>query len=550
VFVLRRWALVPVLLGVAACATFLQHGQTLHYGFHYDDYHFVRPFPRSEIAAAFHGPWDPAGIEVPFYRPLTIVFYALRFEVLGLNAVAYHTLSLALFACAAALCGWIVFRFTARPLAGIAGVVLFVVHPAMPYALVAWVTNQMHLVEVVVVLGALAWWDAVRRRGAGWWLPLLLFATVAFLIKEDGVMLLPAIVVVHEIRRRLAEPDVPGVPLAFLALSVVLVLGLLTLRSAALGGLGGYSRPTASVAWANFSKGLDGVLRLVPAHRPWQLASSWFVVALPITALAMWRGTPPGARACLLSGIAVVVLFNLPFVFVSKVEQMHLVAFGAVLILAASTAAVVESAPGHPLKTALAAVIVAGIAALASVSRDISTDFEPFGPLVLSRDRIVEEWGAVPDGLRRYLAQKRATVARRPSSNPADAVDHVAFGTHLPEVSPSGVRYQWMAGTRSQILISDAARHVAIPLRHSIDSFRQPMRVTVSVDGRRSDEFWLDTTDWRVSRFALRPGGAPRPGRMHRVVISIDRAWNPSETIPGSSDTRWLGLQIGEIEIR
>ena len=71
---------------LAGVATWLVHRETLHYGFDYDDYHFLRPYTPAEVLATFHGPWDLTGIEVKFYRPLTIVLYAVRFELFGLNA--------------------------------------------------------------------------------------------------------------------------------------------------------------------------------------------------------------------------------------------------------------------------------------------------------------------------------------------------------------------------------------------------------------------------------------------------------------------------------
>ncbi len=107
---------------------------TLGYGFDYDDYHFVRPFPLAEVRAAFSGKWEPAGIEVPFFRPLTIVLYAVRFHFFGVNSEAHHALSLVMFATAAVLFGLLARGFLASIVAGALAIVAFAVHPAMPYA--------------------------------------------------------------------------------------------------------------------------------------------------------------------------------------------------------------------------------------------------------------------------------------------------------------------------------------------------------------------------------------------------------------------------------
>ena len=37
---------------------------------------------------------------------------------------------------------------------------------------------------------------------------------------------------------------------------------------------------------------------------------------------------------------------------------------------------------------------------------------------------------------------------------------------------------------------------------------------------------------------------------MHRIRITIDHAWRPSEVIPHSTDERVLGLQIGELAVK
>ena len=162
---------------------------------------------RAEVRGSFHGSWDTTWVMVPFYRPLTVAFHAVRFELLGLDARRHHALSLTLFACCAALVGWLALRITGRLRPGINATVLYASHPAMPYSLVAWVTNQMHLIETVTVLLALAWWHVVRGRSVAWWLPLLGLGAAAFLIKEDGIMLIPCVVVAHWINRRINEPN-------------------------------------------------------------------------------------------------------------------------------------------------------------------------------------------------------------------------------------------------------------------------------------------------------------------------------------------------------
>jgi len=244
------------------------------------------------------------------------------------------------------------------------------------------------------------------------------------------------------------------------------------------------------------------------------------------------------------------LLFNLPFIFITKAEQMHLVALGAVLLLAAACAGLVCAARSRGLRYAVAVTGVGGLLCLAAVSRDVSRDFEPYGPIVLSHDELVRGWAAVPLDLREYLARKRDLAASHSvSPDPSMALTLVTFGTHGPERSRDGVRFQWMAGPRAEMLIAESARSVTIPLRHAIEVFREPAHVRITSDGRVVDDMVLDTSEWRVSRTAI-PSGHTGLLRMHRVVLEIDRAWRPAEIVAGSQDGRTLGLQIGEVQLR
>jgi hypothetical protein len=530
-------------------ATFLVHGDTLRYGLDYDDYYFLRPYAAEEVLASFHGSWDHTGVMVPFYRPLTVAFSALRFEVFGLNSVVHHAMSLAMFTVAALMVAWLVYRWTSRAIAAVLATALFVCHPAMPYSLVAWITNQMHLLQMLVLLSALVWWDAIRARGLLWWLPLLILGIVAFLIKEDGVVLLPTIIVLHECRRRVMD-RASREPWAFLASSVVLIALLMAFRGHVLGELGGYSRPSPASGWRNLSTTLWGLYRLVPADRDWQPIASVFVTWLPLAALAAWRWISPAARFCLAGGAATAIVVSLPLVFGTKPEQVYMVAFALVLVLTGAALAMLDlaSRSRSPRFATLvaSAILAAGIGSLGIVTRAITRDFEPFGPIVLAHDNIVRTWGFVAPELREYLERKReAGAPQRLSPNPLDELSIVTFNVHGRDVSPDGIPYMWMAGTRSEIHLASGARTVVVPLRHAIEAFREGITVKVEANGRLTDEIPLTTSEWRYSTTALRAADVPRVSRMHRIRIAIGHAWRPTDIIPGSIDGRILGLQIG-----
>ena len=108
----------------------------------------------------------------------------------------------------------------------------------------------------------------------------------------------------------------------------------------------------------------------------------------------------------------------------------------------------------------------------------------------------------------------------------------------------------WMSGPRAEIHVRASARSVTIPLRHPIEAFREPTRARIEADGRPADDLALVTPEWRMSTLPLRAADVPRLSGMHRIRITIDHAWRPSEVIPGSTDERVLGLQIGELVVR
>ena len=536
---------MPALLAVAL--TSILYGVTVGYGFHYDDYHFVRPYTLHEVADTFHGPWDKSRIETAYYRPLTIALYALRFAVLGLNARANHVLSLAMFAAAATLFAVFVGRVAASRLAALLGAAAFVVHPGMPYSAVAWVTNQMHLAELLVVLAAFAWWFEVRRRPAAWWAPLLVLQAAAFLIKEDGVMLIPAILVLHFLRMLIAERDLPHPPWSFAVAAAAVGGGLLLVRATALQDVASHRLPSFDQAWNNWARGLTGAYRLVPAKRPWQPAASWFVTVIPIAALARWRQLSRDIRFTLAAGGATGVLFVLPFAFIIKAEQLHLVVTGAAMLLAAAAAGLILSYRLPVLRMLLVAATAAGLAAMTVVTRDITRDFEPFGPIELHTDDLVKGWVAVPVELREYLAAK---PEKHPDPDPSRALPMVAFGLHGRETSPDGVPLRWMAGPTVDLFSRRGTRMVSIPVRHERGAFGEPAHLVITADGARVVDVMLDDGRWRRFDVPLRQRATLGLAGTHRIRIVLDHAWVPAKVIPGSNDGRTLGLQIGTIETR
>jgi hypothetical protein len=107
----------------------------------------------------------------------------------------------------------------------------------------------------------------------------------------------------------------------------------------------------------------------------------------------------------------------------------------------------------------------------------------------------------------------------------------------------------WMSGNHVEINVRATATRITIPLRHAIEAFREPTRVTIHVDGVLAEDVVLDTPEWQPRTIALTAATVPFLSRLHRVKIAIDHPWRPADIIRGSMDGRILGIQIGMVTV-
>jgi hypothetical protein len=74
--------------------------------------------------------------------------------------------------------------------------------------------------------------------------------------------------------------------------------------------------------------------------------------------------------------------------------------------------------------------------------------------------------------------------------------------------------------------------------------------VQVELDGRIVDEVEYRTGEWRASTVMLGQAHVSPLRKMHRLVLRIDHTWTAKVIDPRSPDTRPLGLQVGELQVR
>ena len=525
---------------VAILATLAAYAHTLRFGFRYDDYHVLRPATRVELVEVLHGSWDPTHIESAFYRPITAWWYALRFELFGLNAVAQHMLSLVGMIACAALAGLFVWRETQSRRAAMFATALYAIHPSLAYSQAVWLTNQMHLLASLVVLLALIAWQRARTGPAGAWWPIAVLQLVGFGIKEDLVMLAPLLLALTAVRR-LMRQDIPWPAWPVTAIGLAFPLGLFALRYEMLGRLGGYGPlPTADRAWTNFSTGLVRVFRQLPAKRPWEPFASAFCQALIATGTVLGLLRRREAHL-LVTGVVVAVAFDAPFVFVSKAEQYHLVAFGAVLALTGAFEVLVSLAPARAPRIALASALALALLPFVPLTRNIADDFAPCSAITLRTDDIVVDWWVVPPEIQAWLRAKPA-ACRAGTLVPLPGAISSATWAYGVEVDEQGRQFQW---TSEHALLMVSRRMTSVPLevRRTNASDQAPATVRLRSGGSEVT-LTLTSPEWQTADVPVQATVGSWLRRMHRVDIDVSPAFIPNDVDASNSDRRHLGVQI------
>jgi hypothetical protein len=218
-------------------AALLAHGGSLFGGFVWDDLPLVRDNPRlagglGQLLAG--GFWTGAGAEaVPYFRPLTLLSYALDRALWGVQPFGYHLTNLGLhLVCVALVFAAARVLLRAPAWAGLAAA-LFGTLPRATQS-VAWVSGRTDLLCAVFTLGAFTLYIRARRGGRIALELSPLCAALAMLAKETAFVLPLALAAAEALclpaRRRAWRP---------FAWHAGLAAALFAVRGAALRGLPG-----------------------------------------------------------------------------------------------------------------------------------------------------------------------------------------------------------------------------------------------------------------------------------------------------------------------
>ena len=408
------------LLAVTLAAVLFTYARTLGFDLIWDDYVALRPRSAAELWGVWHGSWDPRHIWPVFYRPLSVWYYAGAFELFGYSARWLHLLSLVEVTIASWLLGWFVYREShSRGVAFLAGVTLSV-HPGLAHSAAPFFFLQNHLISIIIVAIALLGWQSCRheRSWTSWW-PIWLATGIGFLVKEDVLMIAPA-VIAAQVLRAVFVRDLPKPSQSVVIATVVFCAGLFALRYAMLGQLGGVddlpgiAAATRNVLRAPFRVFVEfrGVFF---ENRPLYRAASVASIAwLSIGSVGVLRSRAPRAMALWITGATLVVCFAIPLGVMSMMWRYHLVTLGGAILLAGAAdgcfAWVRGDTAGSGLVRERARVLVgAAIAAVlvmfAFTSRTIIAPFTPCGYGTLSADQEIGDWDLSP-AITAWLAAK------------------------------------------------------------------------------------------------------------------------------------------------
>lgn len=198
-----------VLVGLAIA---ILHGGILFAGFIMDDYVYlsqVRNLGWSDYPSllvretlsvdASSVWWTPAG-ELPYYRPLAILSFAIDYAAWGLNPFGFHLVNLLLHLFCAFLIWRIALRFFSRRWSAATAAIVFSLHPVHCEA-VFWISGRFDLLVAAASMGSILSymkWREQEQRSTAWVIASLFLYAVALACKETGIMV-PVVIASAEI---------------------------------------------------------------------------------------------------------------------------------------------------------------------------------------------------------------------------------------------------------------------------------------------------------------------------------------------------------------
>lgn len=486
-----------ILAIVAALATAIFYGRAFWFDLQCDDLLMIRPWSRAELAAVWHGTWEPGGAFAIFFRPVATWFYAGTFELFGLNAPAHMLLSLAMLAAVMWLLALFITRESGSLVAGVAAAFLYAIHPNVPWSTGTWVTNDFHKLTAISALCALLLWQRLRHnlsRPSGLsapsapearWLLLVPFVVICFLVKEDGLMLIPVLVSLQWTRAKLVG-DVRSPGVSIILGAALLGVALVTWRYLALQELGGFGIPPVSSMFQNLARGpiyaftLHGSLSVLTVFEKLVAVAVVVVVALGIVLM------PREKRFLPIAGLIIMFWYDLPLALISNVMRYYMLTIASVMVVVPAYIAW-ASQPAYRWVAAVPFALL--LLAKGGVGRQ-ERELALFEPCNWAEHNciswVLDEVKTLPPEARAYVADTATACAVHGAARP-----HIGHtGTLTWGLGATSI--DTTTGEQSNAVVGDIvmlmrrnAETAPLLFRHLLASASQPVRVEVTVNGKR-----------------------------------------------------------------
>ncbi|HOD12393.1 MAG TPA: tetratricopeptide repeat protein [Candidatus Omnitrophota bacterium] len=194
-----------VYLGILAVAVFVVFGNALSNGFVYDDHYlikdneFIRNFSNlPEVLTSDVAVVTPIAKPSGYYRPVSMLFLMLMYQLWGLNTFGLHLTSLLLHLGTTFLVFLLISQMALSKKTGLITALIFAVHPIHVEA-VAPIFNYMGV--LASFLSLLSFWFFLQSTKTGdkkYFLFSVVFCFLAIFAKEEAIVL-PAIFVLYDL---------------------------------------------------------------------------------------------------------------------------------------------------------------------------------------------------------------------------------------------------------------------------------------------------------------------------------------------------------------
>lgn len=508
-----------MLAAIAAVLTAVFYGRAWRFDLQCDDLLVIRPWSNAELFAVWHGTWEPGGAFAVFYRPLAAWFYAGTFELFGWNAPAHMLLSLAMLAIVAWLLGVFVMRESGSGFAGAAAAFIYLAHPNVPWSTGIWVTNDFHKLTAIAALSALLLWQRVRTRAPSRWALLVPLVLICFLVKEDGVMLIPALVSLQWARAKLVG-DVKRPGLVAISIAALVAVTLVLWRQLALGELGGFDLPrSAADVVRNLARGPVYAFTLHGSLSALTLFETLLAAVLAIFVALSFALMPKEKRFLPAAGLILMFWYDLPLALISNVMRYYMLTIAAVMVVVPVFLSFTSAATNEKRWPAYAAGLMTLllIVQTGTQSRELNR-FAPCGSLEHQCvSWVLEEVNTLPPEARAYVAGTRTACAVNSDQRPRIGENGtLTWGLGATTVdTDTSERASSVTGDVVS-LIQTTAASASLWMRHRDASATRPIRVDISADGRTLTRE-LTTPGWTTIDVPLTNGIRSWMRGAHRV---------------------------------